>query len=291
MIPELARRGHGDREAPSQTQQIMTGSTIPAATPRPDGRTDETMTGWLSCNRLDPARCNALLDRIDRPPALPHASSAHHGTLPADADTALHLAAAAFGAAFPDLASMAADTCGAAAWHLIPAPEKPEPAFTLDRGPAMPPLVSLHCRGRAADLLALAHEFGHAVQIMATNRAVTGPMPPLARELCAFLSELALIEWLEAQGDPAMHQVISAHLADDAIYFGRDAAVLHEALGDPGRPYDHRWNYPPARWLAPRMFADTDRSRLAALYVSGADAPAHLTAYLPPLLHDREVKP
>ena len=57
------------------------------------------------------------------------------------------------------------------------------------------PIVVLCYRGRIVDLLTVAHEFGHAVQSLAS-----GPdfVPPVNREICAFVSELALLKMLRS---------------------------------------------------------------------------------------------
>ena len=257
----------------------MTGSALPAAASRPDDMTGDmtgdTMTGWLSCNRLDPARCRALLD-LSGPPT-PDTVGNFNGTFHPDSDTALRIVADAFGAAFAGVVPAAGPASGIATWHLTPSPGKPNIPFTLDRGADMPPLVSLHWRATPADPLALAHEYGHAAQIAATHATGSGPMPPLAREVCAFLAELALLDQMSGWRDTrqALH---AAHMADDTIYLGRDATALRAALEDPVRPYDHRWNYPPARILAGRLFTGSDRQRLAALYAAGGRAPAVLAS-------------
>ena len=225
----------------------MTGSALPAAASRPDDMTGDmtgdTMTGWLSCNRLDPARCRALLDLSD-PPASDTVGNSN-GTFHPDSDTALHIVADAFGAAFAGVVPAAGPASGIATWHLTPSPGKPDIPFTLDRGPDMPPLVSLHWRGRPADLLALAHEYGHAAQFTATHAAGSGPMPPLAREVCAFLAELALLDHVSGRHD--IRQRTSGRACWRMMQSIWATRRRRAALEDPVRPYDHRWNYPPAR--------------------------------------------
>jgi hypothetical protein len=109
------------------------------------------------------------------------------------------------------------------------------------------PIVVLSYRGRIVDLLTVAHEFGHAVQSLASGR---GFVPPVNREICAFLSELALLKMLRSEL-PALHRLAStAWEAGNRNYLGRHGRVLALALRDPQARYHYSWNYPVARVLA-----------------------------------------
>jgi hypothetical protein len=108
------------------------------------------------------------------------------------------------------------------------------------------PVVALDYSGRVADLLTVAHELGHAVQLGAT----AGFVPPVVRELCAFLSELALLDHLRA-ASPALHPLaLAAWSAATRHYVGREGKALAAALQDPRSIYHYGWNYPIARVLA-----------------------------------------
>jgi hypothetical protein len=128
------------------------------------------------------------------------------------------------------------------------------------------PVVSLAYRGRIVDLITVAHEFGHAVQMVARdNRFV----PPIARELAAFLSELALLDLL-ARADPAMHRAARAvWLACERNYLVRDADRLASALKDPASPYRYCWNYPIARVLASGCAAHLPAATRWSLFEDG----------------------
>ncbi len=56
--------------------------------------------------------------------------------------------------------------------------------------------IHLVWSGTADDLVCLAHEMAHAAQMILSKGAF---MPPVAREVCAFLGELALIRYAKTQ--------------------------------------------------------------------------------------------
>ncbi|MGZ2259396.1 hypothetical protein [Roseobacter sp. A03A-229] len=128
----------------------------------------------------------------------------------------------------------------------------------------------MHYRDSAADLLALAHEFGHAVQIVASWSAGTGQMPPVARECCAFLAEQALLRHCAA----CFPVLTYAHHADDMIYFGANRDALEDAMTNWQTGYRYEWNYPLARHVAARLFESGPSNELCALYRAGPDGGA-----------------
>jgi len=84
----------------------------------------------------------------------------------------------------------------------------------------LPSIVVPWRSGCAAEALSLAHELAHAVQIRATPaRTPGGVMPPVAREVCAFLGERALLR----------------RCADEP-----EGAALHAAYCDDARPISSR---------------------------------------------------
>jgi hypothetical protein len=119
--------------------------------------------------------------------------------------------------------------------------------FTVPTGRDDCPAVVLSYRGRIVDLITVAHEFGHAVQIAATGG---GFVPPVNREICAFVSELALLKLLLAEL-PALHRpALAGWRAGNRNYLGRHGKALALALSDPQSVYRYCWNYPIARVLA-----------------------------------------
>ncbi|MCY1708410.1 hypothetical protein [Pannonibacter sp. SL95] len=97
-------------------------------------------------------------------------------------------------------------------------------------------------------------------------------MPPIARETCAFLGELALIDW--ARRD---HSALAARLSmvwreENKKYFNDDCRLLKGALTDPTSTYSYRMNYPLARAAAVMLWqAGCDIKRL---FSAGAGAMA-----------------
>jgi hypothetical protein len=75
---------------------------------------------------------------------------------------------------------------------------------TEDLGHEHPPIISMDWRGTAADLICLAHEVAHALQIQMSDHET---MPPVAREVCAFLGEIALIEYCGEHAQARIPQV------------------------------------------------------------------------------------
>ena len=135
---------------------------------------------------------------------------------------------------------------------------KGEP-YTLDRGRDVYPYVSLHYKGRASDIITVAHEFSHAVQIH------TGPdrfIPPILREIAAFIGELALLEHLKTTNSDIEGVIRAAWHRDNSIYFGEDTNNLYLALSEPDSPYTYRWNYPVARVLAEHLFGLLEKREL-----------------------------
>lgn len=117
-------------------------------------------------------------------------------------------------------------------------------------------LVGMAYRGHLRDLLNLAHEFGHAVQLTASQGRF---MPPILREVCAYLVEAALVAHLPAFADASASDIGQAAKAvslwqdDSARLAGPKTDALIQAIRAPDTPYDYGWNYPPARVLSTRI--------------------------------------
>jgi hypothetical protein len=228
---------------------------------------------WLAANGLDADAVRAVL-AIAVPLAQPDRAAEEPEPAPLSPARVRQWCAQAFGAAWPALSETVRRTCAEVPVALEDgADARPQ---IHDHGPDAAPTITVPWRrGDARDALALAHELAHAVQIVASHARTPGAaMPPLAREVCAFLGERALAAHL---GDrPEGRALRAAWLAEDRIYLGQDAAALRAAFADPHAAYDYRWNYPVARWLARRAQALADPGEAAALLSSGADAPARL---------------
>ncbi|MBM7068643.1 hypothetical protein [Actibacterium sp. 188UL27-1] len=146
---------------------------------------------------------------------------------------------------------------------------------TRDLGRDKPPVIAIHWQGTAADLLCLAHEAAHAIQIVWSDHAM---MPPVARETCAFLGELALIEGVRANNPEQASDLAAAWITDNILYLGKHVEALEQVLRDPSHPYHYQINYPFARLAAIFLFwrAKKRQKRIANLFQSGAAGMAHL---------------
>jgi hypothetical protein len=161
---------------------------------------------------------------------------------------------------------------------------------TIDHGTGQPPEIRMFWQGSAADLICLAHEVAHAVQLQLSAGSF---MPPVARETCAFLGELALIDWARKTDTPLAAKLLSVWQEENEAYFGEDCDLLRSALADPDASYTYRMNYPLARAAAivmHRSGADAQRlfragaEAMALLPLADiADLAGRLQNYLPPM--------
>lgn len=119
--------------------------------------------------------------------------------------------------------------------------------FTLNDGGNGYPYVRCRYRQRVSDLVILQHEFSHAVQIVASRETF---MPPVLRECCAFIGELALLDFLKTQPGSMQTDAEAVWRAQTARIFRKHQPALEAALDAPGTGYDYNWNYPVARILA-----------------------------------------
>lgn len=163
---------------------------------------------------------------------------------------------------------------------------------TIDHGAGMAPEICILWDGTANDLISLAHEVAHAVQIQLSGGAF---MPPVARETCAFLGELAVISQAQRTSPALAADLARVWSEDDKIYLGDDASALLRSLDDDETPYDYRMNYPLARALAVALYEKHDFPSIRSLFAAGGDAmrllpletlaggPAWIENGLPPL--------
>lgn len=216
---------------------------------------------WLDLHGLTARQCEAVMSRaVYAGGGDPHISGCPAGL---SCESAWNVAATAMLAAFPQASTMIdhvrintlrmfrADTARA-----------PRP-FTLGAGPDGRPIVVLRYRGRIGDLITVAHEFGHAVQIAASTNTF---VPPVNREICAFVSELALLRHLGSNLPVKHGPAMAAWETRNADYLGRYAAQLALALKDPAAVYRYTWNYPIARVLASECFAQLPGDPLWAIF-------------------------
>lgn len=166
------------------------------------------------------------------------------------------------------------------------------PPHTVDNGPEAPVLIAMKWQGTPNDMICLAHEVAHALQILLSGH---DQMPPVAREVCAFLGEVLVIDHAR-HAAPDLHAALcDVWRAENDSYFGSDVDGLEAALADPQATYHYRQNYPIARLAAVEMFKRGKGAWLRDLFASGSQGMRHVPVavmanrageivnYLPPL--------
>ena len=149
-------------------------------------------------------------------------------------------------------------------------PYNSQQAQTINEGKDNFPKII--CPYSGSDLLTLAHEFSHAVQIMASLNDAT---PPVARELCAFLGELALLEYVQEKKPRLFGALKYAWEAQNTSYWRENLPVLKDALSEIGGEYQYAWNYPIARILALELYKEKEGEQLWELFTKGSGSPLY----------------
>lgn len=216
---------------------------------------------WLDLHGLTARQCESLLHRTCISASGPSPDGRRSRTCDLSGDQAWQLAAAALLARFPQAAELIKAVGDKTVRVFHPDRARLSRPFTIQADGC--PMVVLSYRGRFVDLLTLAHEFGHAVQVVAGGHSF---VPPVNREICAFVAELALLKLLEAEF-PVLHSfALSAWEAANRNYLGRDGRVLALALRDSQARYDYSWNYPVARLLASQCSEHLPNSALWSIF-------------------------
>ena len=220
------------------------------------------LSDWLDLHALDAAQCRQILqdwpdsgpERRPQPRSEPGAQKAHSAPaseLPT-AQVVWDMARAALRAEFGGGADVIDATHARTQTLFQPDPQKYPRAFTLNDNGQGVPLVVCNYQGRVADIMTLAHEFGHAVQISASGGRF---VPPVGREVCAFLSELAMLAYLKGQKSDLYDGARQVWQAATLKIWRKDRVELLAALGDLATPYNYQWNYPMAHIVAAQASA------------------------------------
>ena len=140
------------------------------------------------------------------------------------------------------------------------------------------PTIHLVWSGTADDVMCLAHEMAHAAQMILSGTAF---MPPVARETCAFIGELALIHFTQNQSNALYLTLCGVWNCENKYYLGDDnlalANVLKVGALKPNRSaYIYRHNYPLARVAAMSLFATASQKATKVFFASGSAAMDHL---------------
>lgn len=221
-----------------------------------------SLADWLALHGMTAGACAALL--ADAAPALPVPAATNAPAEWPDGPALWALIADGLGQSLPELAPEIARTARETVLNFDPDRSRHPRPFALYIAEKRMIYVSCPLKGSARDLLVLAHEFGHAVQLHAIGGA---PLPPILREICAFLAEEMLLASLTDRA-PEMAGLYALELARHrSRNLGVQRDRLQSCLAQPAAPYDYEWNYPPARSLALRLLQEGARSTLRAVFM------------------------
>jgi hypothetical protein len=223
------------------------------------------LSDWLTLHGLDPPLCRRLLT----------AAAGHIGGEPTgpgeftSEECAVHPNAAwlqaveAMCALFPMARSTIELTFHKTSRILAKGTKTGQRAVTLNDGGNGYPLVLYTYRGEISDSMVIAHEFSHALQIIAGRGQFVAPV---IRELCAFVGEIALISHLRTVGDDHLPRLQQVWARDNFKYFRVDREELESVLSRPGSVYRYNWNYPIARHLSIEISQKLAREHVWAIF-------------------------
>jgi hypothetical protein len=207
-----------------------------------------SLSDWLALHELDQAICHRLLDDMTWQAGEPAArNKSKSGYQAPDLDVAWLTTAEAMRDFLPEQQGIIDDTFEKTAKIVVGQRDKSGRAITLDNGPTAYPTILYSYRGEPTDPLVIAHEFAHALQIMASRGKF---VPPIMREVCAFLGESALLRHTLQRNAVLYPYFAQAWQDHNSRYFGPQRDRLQAALSRPDSSYTYSWNYPIARYLA-----------------------------------------
>ncbi len=220
---------------------------------------------WLTLHGITADDCERLLSRIPGQPTISTADFAASAQVPSghSAEEAWTFVNHAMARQCPSLSDVIKSVVVNTAVN--PAPDRkrfPAP-FTLHDGGNGYPYVSCHHDGGIGSLICLAHEAGHAIQSVMSGGAF---VPPITREVAAFVSETACEALIDAECSGLSPAIGELRTALDARYLGRYARRLRKALSSAQENYDYVWNYPLARLLARGLTGPLACSECTALF-------------------------
>ncbi|MDA5094337.1 hypothetical protein O2N63_09575 [Aliiroseovarius sp. KMU-50] len=204
------------------------------------------LSDWLKYHDLTPDLCTQILENAPAPgnPTLPRPHNKPVNLNPVDV---WNTCGEAVIASMPESAAKVHHVLENATVEFSPDTARYPRAFTLhDNGRGLP-YASCPWTGRGSDILMLAHEFGHALQIVACEGR---DMPPVTREICAHLSEDWMLQHMQKQNRALIENLEKWAVYSAAKTLARDRKTLLAALDHPQATYNYQWNYPLARCLA-----------------------------------------
>lgn len=223
---------------------------------------------WLDLHGLDHQTCLHLLDEIRRESAKipPYRSNPDQQSLSLDPDGVWTKILSAMCSFLPGHQSVIEETFERSTKIAVAARGKSRKALTIDHGAAKYPTIMYNYFGEISDLLVVAHEFGHALQIRASKGKF---MPPVMREMCAFLSEGALLSACSIENALLAEDLTKSWQRSNQRYFGVLAVKLQKSLKNRDAIYEYGWNYPIARFLAIRISASFSPDLVWSVFSGG----------------------
>jgi hypothetical protein len=204
--------------------------------------TAATMADWLLLHDLSAGLCREILATV--PPDDSIASPLPKlGKLDLPADAIWRDIAASLKLRLPFAVPEITETLGRTRTDFAPDRKRFPRAFTLNDADGAP-FVSCPCDGEISDLLVLSHEFGHALQLVAS---LGRPLAPVARETCAYLCERWYLAQISILSPEVSAKITLLSQAKHANALRTGIPRLKRALNDPDARYSYQWNYPLAR--------------------------------------------
>lgn len=223
------------------------------------------LSDWLALHDLDRPLCERLLDAAARKIAR---EPIDHGELASevcafDREAAWLQVVEAMCAFFPSARSTIQFTFENTSRILVKEARHRRRAVTLNDAGNGYPLILYTYRGAASDWMVIAHEFGHALQAVASKGQFVAPA---TREVCAFVGEITLISHMRILGDNRLLRLQRVWARDDLKYLGPDREELESVLSRPASPYRYNWNYPIARYLSIEICQKMAREHVWAVF-------------------------
>lgn len=140
--------------------------------------------------------------------------------------------------------------------------------FTLFQGKNKAALISMSWSGKEEDWICLAHEVGHALQLHLS----ISEMPPIAREVCAFLCEMILLEHLKVNQNETYQKLLITWLNQNEFYIHDCADLLIDAINYADNQYHYYQNYPIAKIISILIYSSKQVTRVKQLFASGLES-------------------
>ena len=232
----------------------------------PEKKKRYVLSDWQVLHGLDAELCQHIIDFAQQY-KITHHNGGTSGSEPSETagfDNLWDLAADAYIAFFDKKKDFVASVHRKTTKRsLVESAINPPPSFTVDQGDNEYPYVSVTLKGQPVDALVVAHEFSHAVQLVECKGEF---MPPASRELCAFIGELILLQFLQRSLQSYYQTVYPHWLRHNQRYFGTQLEQFKLALESPESTYDYLWNYPVARVFSIAAFQTLTPDELWGLF-------------------------